>query len=75
MEPGAARLCDDIDVVKRIKIQRFRWLANVARMVSYNQVRQGFESELGGGSRRIGRPRQRWAKQVTENVAPLGIRN
>ena len=34
-----------------------------------------FESEPGGGSRRKGRPRQRWAKLVTENVTTLVIRN
>ena len=60
MEPGA--VYDDIDVVKRIKIQRFRWLGHVARMESSNPVRKVFESEPGGGSRRKGRPRQSWAK-------------
>ena len=40
-----------------------------------NPVRQVFESEPVGASRRKGRPRQRWAKQVAENVTTLGIRN
>ena len=66
---------DDIDVVKRIKIQRLRWLSHVARMDSSNLVRKVFESEPSGGSRRKGRLRQRWAKQVTENVITLCIRN
>ena len=43
---------DHIDVVKRIKIQRLRWLGHVARMDSSNLVRNVFESEPGGGSRR-----------------------
>ena len=34
-----------------------------------------FESEPGGRSRRKGRPRQRWAKQVDENATTLGCRN
>ena len=34
-----------------------------------------FESEPAGGSSRSARPRQRWAKQVDENVTTLGIRN
>ena len=34
-----------------------------------------FESEPVDGGHRKGRPRQRWAKQVTENVTTLGIRN
>ena len=55
---------DDIDVVKRIKIQRLRWLGHVLRMDSSNPVREVFESKSASGSRRKGRPRQRWAKQV-----------
>ena len=73
MEPGA--IYDDIDVVKRIKIQRLRWLSHVARMNSSNPLRKVFESELGGGFRRQGRPPQRWAKQVDENLRTLCIRN
>ena len=53
-----------MDVVKRIKIQRLRWLDNVARMDSANRVRKVFESEPAGGSRRKGRPSQHWADQV-----------
>ena len=33
------------------------------------------ESEPGGGYRRQGRPSQRWAEQVDENLRTLGIRN
>ena len=54
---------NDIDVVKRIKIQRLRWLGHVARMNSSNPVPKVFESEPGGGNRRQGRPRQRWDKR------------
>ena len=46
---------------------------HVARMDSFNPVHKVFVSEPGGGSLR--RPRQRWAKQMTENVTKLGIRN
>ena len=66
---------DDIDVVKRIKIQRLRWLDHVARMDSFNQVRKVFESEPGGESRRKGWPRQRWPKQMDNKLTTLGIRN
>ena len=64
-----------MDVVKRIKIQRLRWLGHVALMDSSNPVRKVFESVASGGSRRKGRPHQRWAKQVDENLTTLGIRN
>ena len=66
---------DDIDVVKRIKIQCLRWLGHVARMDSSNPVRKVFESEPGGGSPRKGRPRQRWDFQVTKDISTLCIRN
>ena len=52
--------------MKRIKIQRLRWLGHVARMDSSNPVRKVFESEPAS---------QRWAKQVDENLRTLGIRN
>ena len=44
-------------------------------MDSSNPVRKVFESKPGGESRRKGRSRQHCAKQVTENVATLDIRN
>ena len=40
-----------------------------------NPVRKDFESEPGDCSRRQGRPPQRWAKQVDENLRTLRIRN
>ena len=61
--------------MKRIKIQRLRWLGHVAHMDSSNPGRKVFETELGGGCCRQGRPPQRWAKQVDENLRTLGIRN
>ena len=66
---------DDINVVKRIKIQRLFWLGHVARIDSFNTVHKVFESEPGGGIHRKGRPSQRWADQLTKNVTTLGIRN
>ena len=71
---GSYDIYDDIDVVKCIKIQ-LRWLVHVVLMDSSNTVRKVFESKPGGGCRRQGRPPQRWAKQVGENLRTLGIRN
>ena len=67
---------DDIDVVKRIKIQRLRGLGHVSRMDSSNQVRKVFESEAGGGCRRKGRVGlnrwmrmlQRWASEISAKL-------
>ena len=64
---------DEFDVVKRIIIQRLRWLGHVARMDSSNPVRKVFESEPGGGSRRKERPRQRWAIQDVRNCRQAAI--
>ena len=62
--------------MKRIKIQRLRWLGHmVARMDSSNPIRKVFDSEPAGRCRRQGRPPQRLAKQFDENLRTLGIRN
>ena len=44
-------------------------------MDSSSSVRKVFESDPSGGSLSKGRPSQRWAKQVDENLTTLGIRN
>ena len=54
--------------MKRIKIQRHRWLGHVLRMDSSNLAQKVLESMSGGGSRKQGHPRQRWPKQVDENL-------
>ena len=56
-------------------MKRLRWLAHVTRMDSSNPVCKVFEPEPDGGSRRKGPFRQRWAKQLNENVTMLGVRN
>ena len=66
---------DDIDVVKRIKVQRLRWLGHVARVDPVPTQFVVFESEPAGGSCRKGRPSQRWSDQLTENVTTLRMRN
>ena len=53
----------------------FDSLGHVVRMDSSNPVRKVFESDPGGRNRRNEQPRQRWAKQVNENVTMLGVRN
>ena len=55
--------------MKRIKIQHLRWVD------SSNPFRKVFKAKPGGGCRRQGRPPQRCAKQVDENLRALAIRN
>ena len=59
---------DVSDVVKRIEIQRLRWLDHVARMDSCRPVRKVLAFEPGDGSRRKGRPNQRWAKRWVSEI-------
>ena len=67
----------DLSVIEKngAYTQRLRWLGQVARLDSSNPVRKVFESQPGCGRYRQGRPRQRWAKQIDENLRKLGIRN
>ncbi|XP_062137632.1 uncharacterized protein LOC133846936 [Drosophila sulfurigaster albostrigata] len=58
-------LYDDVDVVRRITIQRLRWLRHVVRM----------EARVDYGRRRRGRPNLRWKDQVEQDLNLLGISN
>ena len=66
IEPGAPLL---IDVVKRIKIQRLRWLLHVARMDSSNAVRK--VSNLSVGLTRSLRMYQCWVSEIGEKLQQL----
>ena len=68
-------LFGDIDICKRIKIQRLRWLGHVSRMDSNAPARKVFEAEPAGGRRKRGRPNLRWKDQVFSNLSTLGITN
>ena len=48
-----------IDVVRRVKIARLRWLGHVSRMDQNEPGRKVFEDVL-EGRRKVGRPRLRW---------------
>ena len=53
------QLFNDMDVAKRINIQRFSWLGHVVRLDDGALPRRVFDA-LAGGHRRKGRPRTRW---------------
>ena len=53
------QLYASIDIVKRIKMARLRWLGHVSRMEENEPARKIFEDVL-EGKRKIGRPRLRW---------------
>ena len=67
-------LYPDIDVVRRVKIDRLRWLGHVSRMDQNEPARKVFEDVL-EGRRKVGRPRLRWKDQVDESLRILGVTN
>jgi sorting nexin-29 len=67
-------LYGDVDIVKRINIQRLRWLGHIARMEGTTPARSVFDAVV-GGQRRRGRPRARWSDQMDAILATLGITN
>ena len=64
-----------MDVIKRIKVMRLRWLGHLSRMESSAPARKVFESDPGGGRRRRGRPQVRWKDQVLGSLTTLGVTN
>lgn len=67
-------LYNDVDVAKRMNVQRLRWLGHVVRMDEEAPARKVFDAVV-GGQRRRGRPRLRWKSQVTDALSSLGVAN
>ncbi|XP_060665808.1 uncharacterized protein LOC132798106, partial [Drosophila nasuta] len=61
-------LYDDVDVVRRITIQRLRWLGHVVRMDEESPAQKVFEARVDYGRRRRGRPNLRWKDQVEQEL-------
>lgn len=68
-------LYSDIDIVRRIELQRLRWLGHVVRMDEDAPAHKVYKSEPTDGSRRRGRPRIRWKDQVEDNISEHGLSN
>ena len=67
-------LYPDMHIVKRIKIQRLRWLGHVGRMSEDTPALKAFDDKY-EGKRRQGLPRLRWKDQVEEDLKTLGVDN
>ena len=65
------QLFSDIDIVRRIELQRLRWLGHVVRMDEDAPAQKAYTSEPADGSRRRKTPRIRWNDQVENNIADL----
>ena len=59
-------------MIKKIRVQRLRWLGHLARMNDENVVKRDFERNA-GGRRRRGRPKLRWKDSVLEDYQKLGV--
>lgn len=62
------------DIVRKIKKQRIRWLGHVWRAGNKAMIYSVVEWQP-GGTRRRGRPRSTWIKEVNADLARTGIRN
>jgi hypothetical protein len=60
------------NIVKWIKGQRISWLGHLERVEEDRMTRKIFTQEL-EGSRRRGRPRKRWKKEVERDLQVLGV--
>jgi hypothetical protein len=61
------------NIVKWIKGQRISWLGHLERMEEDMMPKKIFTQEL-EGTRRRGRPRKRWKKEVERDLQVLGVR-
>ena len=67
-------LYSGMHLVKRLRIQRLRWLGHVERIDTTAPARRAFDSEP-LGQRIRGRPRIRWRTQVEKDLKQLGVHN
>jgi len=61
------------NIVKWIKVQRIRWLGHLERMEEDRMPKKIFTQEL-EVTRRRGRPRKSWKKEVERDLQVLGVR-
>jgi len=61
------------NIVKWIKGQRISWLGHLERMEEDKMPKKIFTQEL-EETRKRGRPRERWKKEVERDLQVLGVR-
>ena len=80
MVPGAQdsnelyALCNELGIIKVIKIGRLRWLGHVFRVQELDPCEKLtlIEPE---GTQRLGKPKLRWLASVEEDQKNTGVRN
>jgi len=68
------RLTEGADVVRFMKAQRIKWLGHIQRMDQARRTRELLVWKQ-MGTRPVGRPRQRWQEDVTEDLKKLKVKN
>jgi hypothetical protein len=68
------KLIEAADIVRFIKAQRIKWLGHTQRMDQTRPARRILDWKP-MGTRPVGRPRQRWRKDVLEDLKKLKIKN
>jgi hypothetical protein len=59
------KLIEVADIVRFVKAQRIKWLGHIERMDRARPIRKLLDWKP-MGTRRVGRPRQRWQENVME---------
>jgi hypothetical protein len=67
-------LIEGADIVRFIKAQRIKWLGHIQRMDQSRPTRELLDWKP-MGTRPVGRPRQRWQKDVMEDLKQLKVKN
>jgi hypothetical protein len=67
-------LCDELDIVKVIKIGRLRWLGHLIRIQKLDPCRK-LTVLKPEGTRRVGKPKLRWLESTEEDINKMGMRS
>jgi hypothetical protein len=68
------KLTEGADIARFIKAQRIKWLGHIQRMDQIRPARKLLDWKP-VGTRPVGRPRQRWQKDVMEDLKKLNVKN
>jgi hypothetical protein len=71
---GLYSLFNDVDIIKRIKINRLRWAGHVIRRGNEKIIKRLIIVKP-EGKRKKGRPRMRWIDGVEKDLRSLGVVN
>jgi hypothetical protein len=67
-------LIEGADLVRLIKAQRIKWLGHIQGMDQARPTRKLLDWKP-MGTRAVGKPRQRWQEDVTEDLKNLKVKN